>query len=672
MKLPRIAAPLALCLAALSPACGAPPAPAAAPAKSASAKDAGASAVTPSALTGEEAAPVPITPGDPTWGSRQALVTVVEFSDFQCPFCARVQPTLEKLRASYGPDKLRFVWKNEPLPFHPSARPAAEAAMGVFALAGKEAFWRFHDAAFKNQRGLGGESYERWAEEAGVADLGALRIGLTAHSWAGKVDKDHALAGAVGVDGTPAFYINGVALSGAQPLSRFVAVIDAELAKATARVEAGTSRDDLYAVMTAENVRNAPKAADEDDEDAVDTSIYKVPVGNAPVRGPKDAPVTIVVFSDFQCPYCKRGEETLARVRSAYGEQVRVAWKNEPLPFHPRAIPAAELALEARAQKGDKGFWDAHDRLFEASPNLEDKDLDGVAKALGLDVTRARAAIEKQKHKDAIDLDMDEAESFRANGTPHFFVNGRRVVGALPFEAFQAIIEEELGKAKALAAKGVAASAMYETLTKDGKGPAEPETSSVAPGVNPPTLGSATAKVTIQEFADFQCPYCAKVGPALTELLKAYDGKVKLVWRNVPLVEMHPQAELAAEAAMEAYEQKGNAGFWKMHELLFANADVRNGPDGLKRDALDGYARKLGLDMPRWKKALDGGSHKAQVEADAKAAENAQITGTPVFVINGYVLRGAQPYASFRKMVERALHPPAAAASAPPAKPPAK
>jgi protein-disulfide isomerase len=288
-------------------------------------------------------------------------------------------------------------------------------------------------------------------------------------------------------------------------------------------------------------------------------------------------------------------------------------------------------------------------------------------------VTRARAAIAKEAHEDAIEADLDEAEGFRADGTPHYFVNGRRLVGAQPFEVFKAMIDEELGKARALAEKGTAPAAMYEALTKDGKGPAEPETISVAPAPNAPTRGSATAKVTVQEFADFECTFCSRVDRTVEDLLKAYEGRVRLVWRNVPLVEMHPEAHLAAEAAMEAFAQKGNAAFWRMHDLLLANANKTSGV-GLKRDALDGYARQIGLDMPRWKAALDGGAHKASIDAELKTADAAGIGGTPTFVINGYVLRGAQPYAKLRRLVDRALAeaaPPRGAASPTPPKAPA-
>src|SRR5580700_1378573 len=117
--------------------------------------------------------PVPVSSKDPLWGKRDAPVTIVEYSDFQCPYCSRVEPTMDQVRTAYGPDKVRVVWKNNPLPFHQNAKPAAEAAQGVFALAGSDGFWKFHDTAFKNQSALNEDSYTKWAKDAGVKDEAA-------------------------------------------------------------------------------------------------------------------------------------------------------------------------------------------------------------------------------------------------------------------------------------------------------------------------------------------------------------------------------------------------------------------------------------------------------------------------------------------------------------------
>src|SRR6185437_4056732 len=141
-----------------------------------------------------------------------------------------------------------------------------------------------------------------------------------------------------------------------------------------------------------------------------------------------------IEFSDFQCPYCKKVEDSLKKVKADYGDKVRLVWKHEPLPFHPRAEPAAELTQEARAEKGDKGFWDAHDRLFDSQPKLEDADLDKIAADMGLNADKVKSARTEHKYKKDVDADQEVGDYFAASGTPHFFINGRRLVGAQPYD----------------------------------------------------------------------------------------------------------------------------------------------------------------------------------------------------------------------------------------------
>ena len=150
------------------------------------------------------------------------------------------------------------------------------------------------------------------------------------------------------------------------------------------------------------------------------------------------------------------------------------------------------------------------------------------------------------------------------------------------------------------------------------------------------------------EFSDFQCPFCQRVNGTVEQLMKDYDGRVKLVFRHMPLP-FHANAHLAAEAATEAYRQKGSAGFFKMHDLLFANQTQ------LDRASLEGYAGQMGLDVAKFGQSLDAHTHSADVDADAKVATDSGINGTPSFLINGYYLSGAQPYRSFKRLVERAL-----------------
>ena len=596
----------------------------------------------------DEASPVPVSSRDPVWGERAAPVTIVVFSDFQCPFCAKVEPTLDRLKADYGPDKIRIVWKNQPLSFHANAKPAAEAAQVVFSLKGSTAFFTFHDLAFQNQAQLTPENFRAWALAAG-ADGRAFDKAMAAHAGASKVEEDMELGKKVGATGTPTFRINGLLLTGAQPFEQFKTVIDAELGKAATTVASGTPKDQVYVVLSSASFTQPAVTAKKPDEPPPDTTtVWRVPVKGSPIRGNVDAPVTVVEFGDFQCPFCKRAETTVDKIRDTYADRVRIVWKHQPLPFHNRAEPSAELAIEARAQKGDAGFWRAHDKLFDAQPKLEDDDLARIGVSLGLDGGRVKTAIRDKKHAREIDADLELADDVQATGTPHFFVNGRRLSGAQPFDAFQKIIDDELRKFDAQ--KGnVAAKDWYEHLMRDAKGAPEPERRR-APAVpaSSPFRGGRNAKVVIQEWADFQCPFCARVEPTLVEIQKLYGDRVKIVWRDKPLA-MHPDAANAAELAREALAEKGPEGFARMHDKLFANQQR------LKRDDLDGYATELGLDPAKVARALDGKTHSDVIDADDKLSVDLGFTGTPTFLINDYVLNGAQPLAKFRKLIDRAL-----------------
>jgi len=592
--------------------------------------------------------PVPINDDDPAWGKADAPVTIVEISDFECPFCSRVVPTISRIKKDYGEDKVRVVWKNNPLPFHKNARPAHEAAATVQALGGD--FWKFHDLAFANQKELTPDNFQKWAVASGV-DGAKFKESFDSKKYAAKVDKDLAVSRQLGARGTPAFRINGKTLSGAQPFEKFKEVIDAELAAADGLMKSGTPRGKVSLELTKKNYTAAPEQPEKPQQPAPDdTTIWKVPVAdNDPARGPNDALVTVVEFSDFQCPFCARVEPTINKLLEEYPNDVRVVWKDNALPFHQNAKPAAYLARFAFEKGGNKGFWAAHAALFEGQKNLDEAGLQEIAKKLNLNWDQANAAIKSGKYADKIDESMDLAMDFEARGTPHFFINGRRLSGAQPYEKFKEVVDAQLAVAKGLVAKGVAKDKVFRELMKTAKAPQEPEKKNVAaPTKDNPSKGPDNAKIVIQEFSDFQCPFCSRVNPTVEQILKEYPKDVKIVWRNMPLP-FHADAPLAAEAAHEAFVQAGNKGFWKYHEKLFANQQA------LKRPDLEKYAEELGLDLAKFKAALDNHTHKALVDKDVEVAKQAGVSGTPAFTVNGYFVSGAQPFPAFNKVIKLAL-----------------
>jgi protein-disulfide isomerase len=409
-------------------------------------------------------------------------------------------------------------------------------------------------------------------------------------------------------------------------------------------------------------------AADANDGDE-DHAVYNVPVGKSPTRGNPAALVTIVEFADYQCPYCLRGEQTLRALSAEYGDKLRIVFKNEPLGFHEGAEPAAEAALEVRDEKGDAAFWTMHDLLLENQGDLDADTVTKIAVDLGASPDRVRAAIQKHTHQDDLDADLDLADDLQAEGTPHFFVNGIRVPGAQPKASFEVIIDAQIPRAQALVAGGTPATQVYDALTRAGRGAPEPPHEPLeALPANDPARGPATARVVLHEFGDFQCPYCAVAEATVRRIASAYGDTVRVVWHDLPL-SFHEHAIPAARAAREARVEGGDAAFWRLHDAFLAN------PRKLSREDIDAAAKAIGLGSARWKAALDGDAHTAELDADRQAASAMGITGTPAFVVAsagaeyGYLLWGAQPYTHFKRLIERALAEGGQGAASPPVAP---
>jgi len=173
----------------------------------------------------------------------------------------------------------------------------------------------------------------------------------------------------------------------------------------------------------------------------------EVSVDGAPFRGPANSPVTIVEFSDFECPFCKRAHPTLMQLLEKYAGKVRLVYHDFPLEsIHPQARRAAEAARCAN----DQGkFWDYYDTLFTESPKLAPDDLKHYAAQVGIDVKKFDDCLSGGMHKTALQKDIDEGTRLGVSGTPAFFINGRPLTGAQPVEAFARIIDEELSRVTA-------------------------------------------------------------------------------------------------------------------------------------------------------------------------------------------------------------------------------
>jgi protein-disulfide isomerase len=171
-----------------------------------------------------------------------------------------------------------------------------------------------------------------------------------------------------------------------------------------------------------------------------------VNVGEDPAKGPAAAPITIVEFSDFQCPYCSRVNATLKQVEDKYGDKLRIVYRDFPLvQIHNNAAKAAE-AGECAHEQGK--FWEMHDRLFADQSKLQIEALKKTATDIGLDAEKFNQCLDSSKYGAEVQKDVDEGARYGVTGTPAFFINGRLLSGAQPIEAFTELIDEELARAQ--------------------------------------------------------------------------------------------------------------------------------------------------------------------------------------------------------------------------------
>lgn len=384
--------------------------------------------------------------------------------------------------------------------------------------------------------------------------------------------------------------------------------------------------------------------------------VYRVALDeDLPSLGDPRAPVTVVAFIDYECPYCRKAQTTLDRLRATYGADLRVVPVVHALPMHAHARPAALAALAA----GMQGRFEAmHARLLGGA--LDDAAIEDRARDLGLDMARFDADRAGPAALHALDRASEMAARLGVTGTPSFFINGRFVAGAQSYEVFRAIVDERLAAARALVRSGVRPDRVYETTIAAGLPtvPADDEGAGHAcsaegcahaneaaraadaveavPTAGAPARGPARASITVVVFSDYECPFSAKSEPIVRAFEKAHPNDVRVVFKNLPLP-MHDHARLAAKAALAAGEQ---GRYWEYHDQLFAHQDA------LDRASLERYADAVGLDPRRFARDLDGPELDARLDADESDAAALKVKGTPTLFVNGHRVVGAQPIAA--------------------------
>ena len=366
----------------------------------------------------------------------------------------------------------------------------------------------------------------------------------------------------------------------------------------------------------------------------------------APYRYVDKAPVTLIEYADFHCPYSRLAAASVKKIMTQYPTTVRMIFRHFP---NAGSSPGsgAFFTHEASACAYEQGkFWPFHDAVFDLPEPPKELDLARIAQGAGVEPNRFQECLKSGKYRKAIQEEIRRAKEDNIFGTPTFVIkvaNEYRSSGTFVPEQFEQLMESILNPKRGNQNQPAAPSRAAPRQVSPE--PKKPVFFSDLEGK--PSKGPQSAPVTLVEFSDFHCPFCKRVGPTLDKLLENYPKKVRRIWRHFPL-SFHQGSQRTHEASQCAAEQ---GKFWEYHDKLFENqAALAEGDAVLSR-----LADEAGMKRKKFEECLAKGRYKDSVKKDIAAGEAAGVRGTPAFFINGNPVSGAQPYENFEKIVQNEL-----------------
>ena len=339
-----------------------------------------------------------------------------------------------------------------------------------------------------------------------------------------------------------------------------------------------------------------------------------VPV--APDDGAPLPPLEIVLYSDFQCPFCEQfaGPTRELQTKGIDGVEATINFKNFPLVIHPDAQLAHQAAMAAKAQGK---FWEMHDLLFANQRRAKREDLVGYARQLGLDVARFEKDMDSESVKQAIAADLAEGNKLGVQGTPSYLVGGKLYSGTRTVAQLKGLLLGEKRRARAIA------EVSDRMLSK----------------------GPVDAPVTLELFADLLSPVSRPTIDIVNQVVQRYPSAVRVQFRNFPLA-FHPQAALAHEAAMIAARE---GHFWEFATFVLEHQS------SLREQDLIAYAGQLGLDQTKFAASLQERRYTPRVDADVAAGQTRSVRGSPAIVIDDKRIDGVPNAQMLTSYVEAAL-----------------
>jgi protein-disulfide isomerase len=512
-------------------------------------------------------------------------VSILVFSDFECPYSSQTFLELQKLKAAY-PGQIRITYKQSPLSIHPDAPLAHRAALAA-ARQGK--FDAMAELLYANQKPQDLASLTSFARQIHL-DIPRFRRDLNSASVAAELEADLEESRAFAIDQTPTIFINGKTLYGYQPEAAVASLIDKSMAQSVA----------------------ASTAAQDDGGAPIDPALLaQIQTSPTAAEGPGDAPLTIIEFTDFQCPFCRAAVAPMEQFMAARGKQVRWIVRAFPLDFH----PDSELATEAALAAGEQGkFWQMHDLLFANQSALKLENLRSYAEQLHLDMPAFEDALSTHRFAGQIAADRALGNKAGVGGTPTFIIDGQLVSGARSLPELNQIADSSAAKAAGKPAPQVAALPVLQV--------AAPNQQVIGPATDVP--------LTLTWFTDVRSPLAARQADLIRELAKRYDGKVRVLFRAFPL-ESHEDGRVSSAALLASLKQ---GKFWPMFDAIAERRDT------LDRAKLLSIAESAGLDQTRFATDLDASA--VPIGANIEEATRRGILGAPVLFVNKQRVDGLQ------------------------------
>ena len=419
---------------------------------------------------------VPLFDDDLAMGAETPLVTVVMFTDYACAPCARTWQVLKNLVEDY-PEDVRIVYRSFTVAGFSQGERAAEAA---YAAEAQGKFWEMHWRLFEHPGTFDRPSLRAHAEAIGL-DVDKFLDDLDTGAYTARRIRHRRQAKALGIAGLPVMFVNGLYLVGYQDEEMWHGVIDEEVSKVRKMLSDGTPRAKIYeTLMEGAKTRrvdrpDAPdlrkELADKQAASFYPTELtppepdqrYAIRPEDAPAKGPENAPVVIVEFLDFQCPFCRRAHAEVQKLVADHRQDVRLAVKQLPLEIHIEARGAALATLAAHRQGK---FWEMHDKLLTHEGELGRAVFVKWANELGLDEAQFLEDLDDSELSAAVAEDVRLAAKVGVTGTPAFFVNGRYLSGYKP-GLVTSLVKEELAEVQKRVEAGTPRDQAFEAIMDD-------------------------------------------------------------------------------------------------------------------------------------------------------------------------------------------------------------